>query len=117
MRKPNFQKLSSEVLAGYKSEIEEIIRERKQNEDKKNKILKKVKSLVESEGLSMEEVLNGDVPTKTRKAPAAKKTTRKVKPKYANPKDKSQTWTGRGRKPLWVEDHLKKGGTVEDLAI
>lgn len=117
MRKPNFHKLSSEVLAGYKSEIEEIIRERKQNEDKKNKILKKVKSLVESEGLSIEDVLSGDVPTKTRKAPAAKKTARKVKPKYANPKDKSQTWTGRGRKPLWVVDHLNKGGSVDDLAL
>ncbi|MDO6461202.1 H-NS histone family protein [Granulosicoccaceae sp. 1_MG-2023] len=117
MRKPNFEKLSSEVLANYKSEIEEILRERKQNEEKKNKILKKVKSLVESEGLSMEEVLSGSAPVKSRKATGAKRVTRKVQPKYANPKDKSQTWTGRGRKPLWVQDHIKKGGTVEDLAI
>lgn len=40
-----------------------------------------------------------------------------AKPKYANPSDKSQTWTGRGRKPRWVEAALKGGKTLEDLAI
>lgn len=27
------------------------------------------------------------------------------------------SWSGRGRKPRWVEDHLKKGGKLEDLLI
>lgn len=26
-------------------------------------------------------------------------------------------WSGRGRKPRWVEDHLKKGGKLEDILI
>lgn len=38
-------------------------------------------------------------------------------PKYANPEDKSQTWTGRGRKPRWVEAALKSGKSLSDLAI
>ena len=29
--------------------------------------------------------------------------------KYRNPKDASQTWTGRGRKPNWLIDAVKKG--------
>ena len=41
----------------------------------------------------------------------------KVKAKYANPADASQTWSGRGRKPRWVVAHLDGGGAVEDLAI
>lgn len=42
---------------------------------------------------------------------------RTVKPKYANPANKSETWTGRGRKPRWVEAALKGGKKLDDLAI
>lgn len=38
-------------------------------------------------------------------------------PKYANPANPSQTWTGRGRKPGWVVDALKAGKSVDSLAI
>jgi DNA-binding protein H-NS len=27
------------------------------------------------------------------------------------------TWTGRGRKPKWVEEHLSGGGSLESLAV
>ena len=38
-------------------------------------------------------------------------------PKYANPADPSQTWTGRGRKPGWARAHLAAGGSLSALAI
>ena len=38
-------------------------------------------------------------------------------PKYANPADPSQTWTGKGRQPNWVKEHLNAGKPLEDLAI
>lgn len=38
-------------------------------------------------------------------------------PKYANPADPSQTWTGRGRKPNWVIDALESGASIEDLSL
>ena len=37
--------------------------------------------------------------------------------KYANPEDRSQTWTGRGRKPNWLVARLKKGAKMEDFAL
>ena len=37
--------------------------------------------------------------------------------KYRNPKDTSQTWTGRGRKPNWLVDALKKGAKIESFAV
>ena len=40
-----------------------------------------------------------------------------VKPKYRNPGDKTQTWTGRGLKPRWVRDLLDSGKSLEDIAI
>ena len=39
------------------------------------------------------------------------------KPKYRNPADKSQTWTGRGRQPGWIKDALKAGKSLDDMAI
>ena len=37
--------------------------------------------------------------------------------KYRNPKDSSQTWTGRGRKPNWLVDAMKKGAKTESFKI
>jgi DNA-binding protein H-NS len=51
------------------------------------------------------------------KAPVRKKARATVKPKYRNPGDKKQVWTGRGRKPRWVLDSLEQGKTLEDLLI
>ena len=56
-------------------------------------------------GFSLEDVL--DAGTKGSKGA----------PKYANPADPSQTWTGRGRKPNWVIAALDAGQTMEELAL
>jgi DNA-binding protein H-NS len=37
--------------------------------------------------------------------------------KFRNPKDASQTWTGRGRKPNWLVDAQKKGAKIDSFAI
>ncbi len=41
---------------------------------------------------------------RARKSAASKLAGRKIPPKYRNPKDKAQTWTGRGRMPLWAAE-------------
>lgn len=38
-------------------------------------------------------------------------------PKYANPANKSDTWSGRGRKPRWFAEALAKGKKPESMAI
>lgn len=48
---------------------------------------------------------------------AGKLTRGKVAPKYANPADPALTWTGRGRKPHWVQEHLDAGKKLEALEI
>ena len=40
-----------------------------------------------------------------------------VAPKDRNPANPIQTWAGRGKKPGWVQEHLQKGGSLEELAI
>lgn len=40
----------------------------------------------------------------------------RVEAKYANPANPSQTWSGRGRKPQWVQELLDQGRALEELA-
>ncbi|MBB5208663.1 H-NS family nucleoid-associated regulatory protein [Chiayiivirga flava] len=42
---------------------------------------------------------------------------RKVAPKYRNPDNAEQTWTGRGKQPLWFAALINAGKTREDLQI
>lgn len=41
----------------------------------------------------------------------------KAAAKYANPQNPSQTWSGRGRRPGWIQDHLDGGKSLDDLLI
>lgn len=47
--------------------------------------------------------------------PATRKTTSKAVALYSHPENADLAWTGRGRKPKWVEIWLKNGGTLEQL--
>jgi len=53
----------------------------------------------------------------SKKTAAKKKTGGKVPPKYRNPENPDDTWTGRGRKPKWVEAALASGKSLDDIKI
>lgn len=38
-------------------------------------------------------------------------------PRFRNPSDPSQTWSGMGRKPQWFINHLQHGGSEQDMLI
>jgi DNA-binding protein H-NS len=38
-------------------------------------------------------------------------------PKYRNPQNVSETWSGRGKRPRWVDIALASGDSLESLAI
>src|SRR5689334_13830432 len=40
-----------------------------------------------------------------------------VFPKYQNPLDPSETWSGRGKQPRWLVSALKAGGKIDDFRI
>lgn len=75
---------------------------------------KKKAALVELEGKARElgfsslAELTG-VSSRRGRAPSA--------PKYANPSNSADTWTGRGRKPRWFTEGLAGGKSPEDMAI
>jgi DNA-binding protein H-NS len=41
----------------------------------------------------------------------------KVLPKYQNPERPSETWSGRGKHPRWVDAQLEMGKKIDDLSI
>ena len=72
----------------------------------------KIDGILAGAGLTIGEVY----PTRGGKSPKVPKAA--VAPKYHNPDDASQTWSGRGKRPLWFNQALKKKGvTVESLMI
>ncbi len=38
-------------------------------------------------------------------------------PKYQNPLRPGQTWSGRGRRPLWLKEQMVSGKSLEDFSI
>ena len=51
-----------------------------------------------------------DAPRERRKYP-------RVFPKYRNPYEPSETWSGRGKQPRWLTAALKTGHTIEEFVI
>ncbi len=45
------------------------------------------------------------------------KPARKVPPKYRNPADPGETWSGRGKQPRWLTALLAKGRKAEEFLI
>lgn len=60
-------------------------------------------------GFSLSEVLAGKGRGKGKRGKAA--------PKYRNPADHEQTWSGMGRKPHWIHEALSSGSDIADLEI
>ena len=67
----------------------------------------KMADLAATHGFSVDELFGGKL--------GRKKSARVAK--YANPDDKFDTWTGRGRKPFWLVGRLKKGAKLSDFEI
>ncbi len=67
-------------------------------------------------GFSLNEIL-GKNTAGPKKQRAAKKPKVSSPPKFANPDDPSQTWTGKGRQPQWFKDAMSAGKKPDDLAI
>lgn len=71
----------------------------------------KVEALLKSAGLTLDEVYprRGGQGGKGPKAVVA--------PKYRNPENPAQTWSGRGKRPLWFSEALKKKGVTADSLL
>jgi DNA-binding protein H-NS len=88
------------------------------------KVRAQLTKLAKANGYTLEEVAGVAAPTRGRAAKATKaapaKAVRKlgkVAPKYRNPANPKETWTGRGKQPRWLAAHTTKGKKLEDFLI
>lgn len=100
----DFDSLSLQELKNLRTRIEKSIQTFE--ERKKKQALAEVEDVARRLGYSLTDL--ADSIAKKRSAVGAK---------YANPANRDQTWSGRGRKPQWFEAALKSGKTLDDLAV
>ena len=55
--------------------------------------------------------------SQARDAPRERRKYPRVFPKYRNPNDSSETWSGRGKQPRWLVALLKAGKQIDDFRI
>ena len=84
---------------------------------KNDKALSQIVAIATKNEISADEIVNALTAPKRGRKPSAKKEKRvAVPPKYKNPNNHEQTWSGRGRTPLWVQA-LKDAGNLESATI
>ncbi|MGO1068207.1 H-NS histone family protein [Lysobacter sp. CA199] len=81
-------------------------------------VRRKVIALAAQYGYTIEE-LYGDQPVAETagKKRASRRKASKVAAKYRDPENKRNTWSGRGRMPLWLTQKTKYGRSVTDFLI
>ena len=118
----NYSSWSVEKLKKERQKIDKAINQAEKRDKKAT--LAKMATIARQNGFELHELLSepgartkseGVRKTRRKKKPAG--TRAKVQPKYRNPDDHAQTWTGRGRQPLWVKTQLESGVGLDRLKI
>ena len=86
-------------------------------------VRKKLVAAAKAEGYTIAELFGGAAATREPKAAKpAKRTAKKaggakIAPKYRNPANAAETWTGRGKPPRWLAAELAAGKSKESFLI
>ncbi len=99
----DLESMSLDELKALKKDVEKALTDFDKRQ--KQAALVAAQRAAQEHGFSLEEILGGKSGGKT------------SVPKYRNPDDASQTWTGRGRQPAWYKDARAAGKSDDDLAI
>ena len=106
MKSINVDKMSLKDLVDLERKVKSAIAVAKDRE--RTELKQRIEDLAKDSGFSVDELF-------TRGRSAAKGRT--VAPKYINPENSAETWSGRGRKPKWLVAKIAKGAEIEDFAI
>ena len=100
-RMSGLEKMSFAELSELRSQVDRLIVERQSSE--RSALRQQMADLARDHGLSLDEVLG-----KGRKGKGS------VAPKYRDPKNPENTWTGRGRMPRWMVAATKSSKAKKD---
>lgn len=100
----NLDDFSTDELKEMVKRIEDELEHRRVQEIKQTAI--QIRKLAASVGKTAEEVMTIGSHKKS-----------KSQPKYQNPDDPKQTWTGRGKRPNWFREAIARGKVLKELEI
>lgn len=99
--------LSEEELANVIANAQRALKSKQHG--KRREVISKIKELASSIGVSVE-IIDEDKPASSLRGA-------KVPPKYRNPDNHEETWTGRGMKPRWMQAKIEQGRNPEEFLI
>ena len=102
----DLSKLNDKDLKKLTADIDKELKSREKKQ--KSAARAAAEAAAKKHGFSLSELVGGKG-TGAKRAPAA--------PKYRNPDDAAQTWSGRGRQPAWFKEAIAKGTDPKKLEI
>lgn len=104
----NLNDMSTAELHQLSKDVDKALKVSAENERKT--ALKAARLAAQEHGFDLDELL-------VEGGKAKSKGGAKNPPKYRNPANPEQTWSGRGRRPAWISEAESTGKTLEDMAI
>jgi len=101
-----YSNLSETELQAVINKAEFALKEKKSK--KRKEVISQIKELAASIGVTI--IINEDTAQNI-------KTVKKVAAKYRNPDDETQTWTGRGVSPKWMQALVNAGHDKSEFLI
>ncbi|PUB16379.1 H-NS histone family protein [Yoonia sediminilitoris] len=112
--KPDLKSMTRKELEKLKADVEKALDRVAAKEMKA--ALAAAEKAAAAHGFSLAEI-TGDAPAekKTRKSKTGPK--KPSAPRFKNPENPDQTWTGKGRQPEWYKAAIAAGNTPEQMEI
>lgn len=100
-------KMSRKELEKLKADVEKALTHLARTERKEAKMA--AEKAAAKFGFTLAELSGAAAKAKSAKSASA--------PKFANPEDTTQTWSGRGRQPQWYKKAIEAGKTPAEMEI
>ena len=108
----NLENLSDEQLRELQTHVGQTIDERVRNR------LDEYRRIARDAGYELTLTRIGEGDRRRRGRPGSREDRRsEISPKYRNPENPSETWSGRGREPKWLQHQIANGKSKEDFLI
>jgi DNA-binding protein H-NS len=122
MKNINLKSLSVDELLNLRDRINSLLESRVDHERRELQTrLKRLQRFSPEKARTRRDkpAANGTIVTQSGRQPtkSKSKSTKKVAPKYRNPDNSSETWSGRGLQPRWMRAAIDGGKSKEDFAI
>lgn len=113
----DYENMSRKELMALRANIDKAIAA-VGDRDRRN-ALKAAEAAAREHGFTLDELmpLMGGTRGRGRRADAAAAAGPASAPRYRNPDNPEQTWSGRGRRPRWVHDAEAAGRSLADMEI